>query len=123
MDLNEAPLIPIEVGNIFRCSWGYGQTNIDWYEVTAVSKSGRAKITRIASNHISSNDYVVKVAPAPGEFIGNETGYKKVSCYTMGGVQYASINVNSYSSAERVALDKAEALSVSAEQTAAGAGH
>ena len=91
--------------------------------MTAVSKTGRAKITRIASNHISSNDYVVKVAPAPGEFIGNESGHKKVSFYTMGGVQYASINVNSYSSAERVALDKTEALSVSAEQTAAGAGH
>lgn len=30
----------LKVGDIFRCSWGYDQTNVDFYEVVHVSKTG-----------------------------------------------------------------------------------
>jgi len=39
---------PVKVGDIFYNSWGYDQTNIDWYQVVAVSPSGKTcKIRRI----------------------------------------------------------------------------
>ena len=40
---------PLKVGDIFYSSWGYDQTNIDFYEVVGVTKSGKSvKIREIA---------------------------------------------------------------------------
>ena len=37
---------PVRVGSIFRSSWGYDQTNVDFYEVTSISAAGKTVTVR-----------------------------------------------------------------------------
>lgn len=32
---------PVQIGDIFYCSWGYDQTNVDFMQVTHVSPTGK----------------------------------------------------------------------------------
>ncbi len=59
----------IKVGTIFRSSWGYDQTNIDFYEVTRVMKAS-VEIRKIAGQQTTGDGWTGKVVPKPGEFIG-----------------------------------------------------
>lgn len=65
--LNAVP--DVKVGDIFYRSWGYDQTNINFYEVTAVK--GKSAILREVGKRVvkedSSAEYVVA---APGKFKG-----------------------------------------------------
>jgi hypothetical protein len=61
----------LKVGDILTSSWGYDQTNVDFYEVTAAGEKS-VKIREIASktHHTEvGSDYVVAV---PGHFTGPE---------------------------------------------------
>lgn len=40
----------LEVGHILSASWGYDQTNIDWYQVTALIGSTMVELRPIATN-------------------------------------------------------------------------
>lgn len=55
-----------KVGDIFYSCWGYDQTNIDYYEVTATKGSTMCFLTpirsRVVEDHTSSRD----VVPVPG---------------------------------------------------------
>lgn len=112
----------VTVGDIFCCSWGYDQTNIDYYEAVAVSKTGRVKIQMIDTQKIDSTQTTDVVAPVPGAYISEATGYKVPKFYECGGTQ-CYISINSYSTARRVARDAFEALTVTHHQTAWGYGH
>lgn len=62
---------PLKVGDILYASWGYNQTNIDFYEVTRLMKR-MVEIREIASklDHAERGaDYLV---PVPGKFIGRK---------------------------------------------------
>lgn len=65
--LNAVP--DVKVGDIFYRSWGYDQTNINFYQVTAVK--GKSAILREVGKRVvkedSSAEYVVA---APGKFKG-----------------------------------------------------
>ena len=37
----EASPATVEVGSFFECSWGYDQTNVDFYKVVEISPSGK----------------------------------------------------------------------------------
>lgn len=51
-----AELAPVTPGAIFECSWGYDQTNVDFYEVLSVSASGKtAKVRQIRSHCVDDN--------------------------------------------------------------------
>ncbi len=42
---------PVKAGDVFVCSWGYDQTNIDFYEVVTVSSTGKTgEIVAIGQN-------------------------------------------------------------------------
>lgn len=59
----------VKVGDVFRSSWGYDQTNVDYYQVVAVGKKTATfcKIAQLAeSNGYLQGDCV----PAPNQFIG-----------------------------------------------------
>lgn len=84
----------IQVGTILSRSWGYDQTNVDFYEVTAKSASG-ATVTfrKIAARgegpHPSGSmsDYVY---PVPGDFVGEErTGRVGSSGVSLGNGDHA----------------------------------
>lgn len=66
----------LKVGDILYSSWGYDQTNIDWYQVTAVSDKA-VVIREIQGKVVSSDGHGGdKVVPVPGKFIG--TPEKKI---------------------------------------------
>lgn len=66
-----APAPTAKVGDILYSSWGYDQTNIDFYQVTAVSGSS-ATVREIAKNYLPSQSSRGQdaVMPAVGSFIG-----------------------------------------------------
>ena len=77
----------VKVGDIFYNSWGYDQTNIDYYEVVRVTKSGKSVYIReIAQERISNNAQGMSavVAPVAGKFIGPEM-VKRVKMTTWKG--------------------------------------
>jgi hypothetical protein len=86
----------VKVGDVFRCSWGYDQTNIDYYEVTAV-RGQMVEVCGISQEReetLSMQGYCV---PSPGSFIGKPMT-KKVN---MGGGE-PSIRIYSFASAYRM---------------------
>jgi hypothetical protein len=64
---------PVVVGDIFDCSWGYDQTNIDYYQVVRMSKSGTTVwLRRLCTAVTETSAQANKVAPLPDTFYGNE---------------------------------------------------
>ena len=61
----------IKPESIFYSSWGYDQTNIDYYKVESISKTGKTcKIVRIASKKLEDTGFMSeRVAPDPDTII------------------------------------------------------
>lgn len=62
-----APRTPI-VGDILVSSWGYDQTNIDYYQVIAVTASS-VRIREIGAAVVRRTEFHNYVAPVAGDFI------------------------------------------------------
>lgn len=59
----------VKVGDIYYASWGYDQTNIDFFEVVGLSKSGQSvRLRAVQSRRVGSNGYQDQVVPMPGEY-------------------------------------------------------
>jgi len=56
----------IKLGDIFKSSWGYDQTNVDFYQVTRVISEKTIEVTPIEGKRIEDE----KVIPMIGEFTG-----------------------------------------------------
>jgi hypothetical protein len=52
----------VKPGDIFYCSWGYDQTNIDWYEVVRVTAT-KAEVRPIGSRTVDSESHTNRVVP------------------------------------------------------------
>jgi hypothetical protein len=117
--------IPVALGDIFESTWGYDQTNVDYYEITAISPKGRVKIRAIKKRRLSDPyEHHVKVSPIRGVYCGEESGYKKVDYDTMDGEPW--VRITSFSGAWRVHTHGAEganALDIVATETGVGYGH
>ncbi len=84
----------IEVGQIFVCSWGYEQTNVDFYQVTSV-KSCMIGLRRIGSTSVEDTSWAsANVMPVKDSFKGDEF-FKRVS-FECGR---PSLNMSSFSTA------------------------
>jgi len=61
----------IAVGDIFFASWGYDQTNVDFYEVVEVKRS-TVVIRKVAKNYLASQSSASRdaVKPARRAFVG-----------------------------------------------------
>jgi acetyl-CoA acetyltransferase len=60
----------VQIGTIFASSWGYDQTNVDFYEVVKVTKAS-VVIREIAKQQETSDGgWTGYVNPRPGEFSG-----------------------------------------------------
>lgn len=86
----------VKVGDLFRCSWGYDQTNIDYYECTAVSGQ-MIELTPIAQESEETGFMQGECVPLPGAYIGKPMR-KKVS---MAGGEPA-VRIYSFASAYRM---------------------
>ena len=63
----------VSVGDVLVCSWGYEQTNIDFYEVVALNGAQSATLREIAASRaeFAQLDMQGTATPEPGAFIGS----------------------------------------------------
>jgi len=77
-------------GDILHTSWGYDQTNIEFFQVVAVPSSKSITVREIAQRHTdkpTGNDMAAFTMPVPGDFIGAAVT-KRVS--PSGSIKFAS---------------------------------
>lgn len=60
----------LEVGDILRQSWGYDQTNINYFEVTALIGSAMVEIREIGAERVETGYMQGQSVPLPGHYIG-----------------------------------------------------
>lgn len=61
----------LQVGDILYSSWGYDQTNVNWYEVVGVPTEKMILVREIEGRTLRSDGYGSdEVIPAPGKYIG-----------------------------------------------------
>ena len=87
----------VKVGDIFRASWGYDQTNIDYFQCTKVI-GAMIEIREIGQQREEGDYMQGQCVPAPGLFIG-EPMRKRVKVYAGGE---PSVRVASYCNATRI---------------------
>lgn len=63
-----------KVGQIIYCSWGYDQTNIDFFEVVEVVGQHTVKIRALCQTVESATPGSDRVAAAPGKYLEGERG-------------------------------------------------
>lgn len=74
---------PYKIGDIFRCSWGYDQTNVDYFEAVAV-KGKYVTVRAICKKYVETGNMSGRCTPMPGSFA---TGYSELTkrCLVTGG--------------------------------------
>lgn len=87
----------IRVGDIFRCSWGYDQTNIDYYECIALKGKRQIVIRQIGLQSVETLSLQGECSPVPGSFIG-EAMTKTVSTNS----DQPSVKIYSFANAYRI---------------------
>lgn len=90
-----APLPTANVGDILYSSWGYEQSNVDFYQVVAV-KGSMITVREIGATIVSATRGSDMVAAKPDTFIGPEMKKRVKKCY--GDTGYA-ITIESYADA------------------------
>lgn len=82
----------LKVGSILYTSWGYDQTNVDWYQVIEVKPSGKSVVIRKIARDIVEDGFMAgRSTPCPGQFTG-EPMLKRVRAGDM-------LTITSYASA------------------------
>ena len=72
----------LKVGSIFKSSWGYDQTNVDYYQVTKVNPSGKSITVQEISNSIKSTGMMCgESLPIKNSFKGTPKT-KRIKSYT-----------------------------------------
>jgi hypothetical protein len=66
----------VKVGDVFRCSWGYDQTNIDYYEVTALIGKTMCDVRELKQEIHETEFMQGKCIPTPGKY-AMEADYSK----------------------------------------------
>jgi len=72
--------VTVNVGDVFKSSWGYEQTNIDYYEVTKIVSPTMIEVTPIWANKTETQWLAGQCTPDKGNFKG-EPMRKKVQGY------------------------------------------
>lgn len=62
----------VVVGDILHSSWGYEQTNCDWYQVTELVGKKSVKLREIGANLTYDHSMSGKSSPVPNQYIGAE---------------------------------------------------
>jgi hypothetical protein len=86
----------VKIGEVFKCSWGYDQTNVDFFQVVGVTGS-MVEVRPIAQMSEETGFMSGECAPQIGQYIGDSMR-KKVSM--SGGSP--SIRIHSFANAYRM---------------------
>lgn len=80
------------VGDVIVNSWGWEQTNIDFFQVVGVTKAS-VKIREIAGDYTPSENAFLAGTTVPkiGEFTSDEVKTKRVGSYHIGGDEIDTI--------------------------------
>lgn len=87
----------LKVGDILSSSWGYEQTNVDYYQVTrATDKS--VWVRKVAGQREHTQQLAGNTVPVPDRFIGDETGPHRATgesatCGYRGATKVACVEV------------------------------
>ena len=79
----------LAVGDVLKASWGYDQTNVDYYQVTALVGATMVEIRQIACEAEETAWAQGKSVPVPGKYVG-EAMRRKVCSYDGASVRIAS---------------------------------
>lgn len=63
----------LKIGDILTCSWGYDQTNVDWYQVVALKGTKMVTVREIGARY---TDGYSSVVPVKDKFIGEAKDYR-----------------------------------------------
>lgn len=94
--LKSQPARQPKVGDILYCSWGYDQTNIDYYQVVGVTPAS-IKIQEISKSTVKEYTTSYDVVPNPGTFAGGEKPLTKRWKSCAGEPWRYSCKISSYS--------------------------
>lgn len=84
----------VEVGDHYYASWGYDQTNIDFYEVVALGAKS-VKVRKVSARMVESHTSQEAVVPAAGCYVGEAETKVLRPCGRKGG----ALSFSSYKSA------------------------
>src|SRR5699024_303951 len=91
---NDGRRHPLKVGDILVSTWGYEQTNVDFYQVVSFNGKTMVTIQQILSERNASDGFMTYTAtPRVGEFVG-EPMRRKVNAH-------GYINLSSFSGASK----------------------
>ena len=87
----KAAIEKIKVGDIFVSSWGYDQTNVDFYQIVGAS-GANFQVQKIGQQYLKSEGTYEYVTPAPESKIGEPFTKRVSGCggFTMSSFEYAS---------------------------------
>jgi len=90
----------VQVGDLFYDSWGYDQTQVDFYEVVGFTPSGKSLRVQPVAQEIVSGEGTptTRVAAVKGSNYGEVVTKRLVTFESFGETRHA-FRVNSYSSA------------------------
>ena len=81
----------LKVGQVLRCSWGYEQTNIDFYEVVELVGQHFVNIRPIAQRAVGEcSGPTERVAPAVGDYTGDVMRKRATATNSVRIASYAS---------------------------------
>jgi hypothetical protein len=96
----------VRVGDFFEESWGYDQTNVTFYQVVAISASGKTvKLRRVNATVVEAREYTGLLAPVRDGFrddldgMGNARAGLLTRRLRMSSYSGWAVNMPSYSDA------------------------
>ena len=90
----------VQVGDLFACSWGYDQTQVDFYEVVGLTPSGKSvRVQKVHQENVTDpRKPSYRVKPVQGSYAGPvET--KRIKDASWGSEVKYAFKVTSYSHA------------------------
>lgn len=84
----------LKVGDVLYSSWGYEQTNIDFYQVVGLVGKRTLELRKIAGRRTTDLPDQGDVVPVPNQFVG-EVFRKREN-------EHGGVSINSYSSASKM---------------------
>jgi len=99
----------VNEGDLFCCSWGYDQTNVDYYVVSRKTKA-MIELSEIGVTVTQEGNMSGTARPDPSKVLG-VYGMKRPKAYKSGDEIRVYVRMNSYSSASKVAADHSNYVS------------
>jgi hypothetical protein len=91
------PMPSVDVGQIFVCSWGYGQTNVDYYKVIEVLNKS-VVIAPIGQTRNYTGSMQGECVPEPTK-VGTKRITKRINSYNTKDGDNVFLKINSFSTA------------------------